>query len=73
MNRNNTGERPIAKPDFPLPRVFNPSKMSTADTLRSRKAVNERARFFVKQVDENGRPTYGFVITPEPADQESAN
>ena len=73
MNRNNTGERPIAKPDFPLPRVFNPSKISTADTLRSPKVAHERARFFVKQVDENGRPTYDFVITSEPADRESAN
>ena len=68
-------ERPIAKPDFPLPVIFEPSKRSEMPTRPQTEspAVRERAHFFLKDFDKNGRPTYGFVITTEPADQRSGN
>lgn len=73
--RTITTERPIAKPDFPLPSIFCPSKLSERPTRRRNEPqpINERAHFFVKDMDENGRPTYGFVITAESADRELAN
>ena len=68
-------ERPIAKPDFPLPGIFDPSKRSEMPTRPQTESstVRERAHFFLKDYDKDGRPTYGFVITTEPTDHKSGN
>jgi hypothetical protein len=73
--RITTNEKPIAKPDFPLPLVFSPSKMAEMPTKRrwESEPATERAHFYLKGVDEEGRPTYGFVITREPAGRKAAN
>jgi hypothetical protein len=76
MNRQmRNADRPIGKPDFPLPQIYSLNRIAERPTKRrdSDREKRERAHFFVKEFDENGRPTYGFVITQEPADHESAN
>ena len=66
------GDRPIAKPDFPLPSVFFPGKRSELPTRRNGKEVSrERAFFYKKPSDKNGPPVYGFYITDEPIEQET--
>jgi len=66
-------DRPIAKPDFPLPTIFFPSKRSELPTRqRNRKnASRERAFFYKKPSNENGPSVYGFYITDEPIEQET--
>ena len=76
--RNSHGtntERPIAKPEFPLPMIFSPAKRSEMPTRRQTAShiSHERAHFYLKDFDENGRPTYGFFITTEPADRKTSN
>jgi hypothetical protein len=68
-------ERPIEKPEQPLPVIYRPSELAEQPTKRRHEQgrVNERAHFFVKEFDENGRPVYGFVITREPADHKAGN
>jgi hypothetical protein len=63
-------ERPIAKPDYPLPALFSPGKRSELPTRRERKdgsAEMERAHFYRKQTSNLGSPVYGFVITTDQA------
>ncbi|HUR97335.1 MAG TPA: hypothetical protein VMZ26_04625 [Pyrinomonadaceae bacterium] len=62
-------EKPIAKPGFPLPTDFSPSKRSEAATrpqLKSTSAAERRAHFYRKQVTDSGAPVYGFYITEVP-------
>jgi len=59
-------DRPITKPNFPLPMAFSPSKRSELAT-RPRPnagfAATQRAHFYRKQTTESGTPVYGFYIT----------
>ena len=67
-------ERPIAKPTSPLPMVFSPSKRSEWSTKRKTDSeTRERAHFYVKHFDDDGRPTYGFFITHESPDRDTRN
>jgi hypothetical protein len=64
-------DRPIKKPDFPLPMIFNPSKQSELETRPQRNSqtpLNQRAHFYRKRTSESGAPVYGFYISeaPEP-------
>ena len=60
------GEKPIAKPGFPLPGIFSPSRRSELSTLpRPSGEKLERAHFFRKGTRESGSPIYGFFITRE--------
>jgi hypothetical protein len=73
QSQRNT-ERPIAKPNSPLPLVFSPSKRSEWSTKRQKDPVAaERAHFYVKHFDDDGRPTYGFFITHESPDRDLRN
>jgi hypothetical protein len=63
-NRRNDNEWPIAKPPYPLPALFCPSKRSESPTRR-RVSDLERARFYRKRTTESGAPVYGFYITTE--------
>ena len=61
-------ETPIAKPDFPLPMIFNPAKLAELPTNRNSRNEslrNQRAYFYLKDVNEYGSPVYDFVITTE--------
>ena len=64
------GDRPIAKPDFPLPMVFTPAKMSE---LSTKPQTRERAYFYRKETGETSSPVYGFVITTEPVEHHTGN
>jgi len=63
-------EKPIEKPDHPLPSVFFPSRRSEMPTRR-RDSVKERARFYRKQTTDSGAPVYGFYITTETGEREN--
>ena len=61
-------ERPIAKPRFTLPMIFDPSQRSDLPTKRGAKEDErrlERAHFYQKRTSESGAPIYGFFITKE--------
>jgi len=67
-------ERPIAKPDYPLPALFSPSKRAELPTKREAKhrdTTFERAHFYRKQWTESGAPVYGFYISREGAEREN--
>ena len=67
-------ERPIARPEFPLPVIFDPSKLSELPTKREAESGEmrpERAHFYRKRVTESGSPVYGFFITTENAKREN--
>ena len=64
-------ERPIKKPNFPLPSVFAHNKrpeLLTGYATRRGPTRNKHVHFYRKQVTELGTPIYGFYITvgPEP-------
>lgn len=61
-------ERPIAKPSFPLPVIFDRGHRSEAPTRR-----RERAYFYRKENSRSSSPAYGFFITAEPAEKETYN
>lgn len=65
-------ERPIAKPDYPLPALFSTTKRSELATRRGREKNEspkvERAHFYRKQTSESGSPVYGFFITDDRAE-----
>lgn len=63
-------ERPIAKPSFPLPMVFDLEARAEAPTLQRRR---ERAHFYRKQTATSDTPTYGFIITTEPVERDTRN
>lgn len=63
-------ERPIAKPDFPLPSIFNRVVKSESPTLRKGR---ERAHFYPKQTSNSGTRTYGFYIETEPVEPQAGN
>jgi hypothetical protein len=63
-------EKPIEKPDHPLPGVFSASRLSEMPTRR-RGSVKERAHFYRKQTTESGSPVYGFYITTETGEREN--
>jgi hypothetical protein len=59
-------DRPIAKPDYPLPALFTPSKRSELPTRRRQhdsSATVERAHFYKKRTSQSGSPIYDFFIT----------
>jgi hypothetical protein len=59
-------DRPIAKPDYPLPALFTPSKRSELPTRgrqQDSSAILERAHFYKKRTSQSGSPIYDFVIT----------
>jgi hypothetical protein len=63
-------DRPIAKPDYPLPALFSPSELTKLPTRaqnpKSRDEL-EKAHFYRKRTNEYGSPVYGFFITKENA------
>lgn len=60
------GDRPIAKPSFPLPAIFSPRRLSEMPTRpRSTGEASERAHFYRKGTSSSGSPIYGFFITRE--------
>jgi hypothetical protein len=63
-------EKPIEKPNYPLPAVFCPSRRSETPTLR-RSSVKERAHFYRKQTTKSGDPVYGFYVTTETGEREN--
>ena len=63
-------EKPIEKPEYPLPAVFCPSRRSEMPTRR-RGAIKERAHFYCKQTTDSGTPVYGFYITTETGEREN--
>jgi hypothetical protein len=63
-------DRPIAKPNFPLPAIFNRGVRSESPTLRKGR---ERAHFYPKQTTKSGSRTYGFYIDTEPVEQQAGN
>jgi len=63
-------DRPIAKPDYPLPAVFSPREISELPTRAQnpkRADELERAHFYRKRTKELRSPVYGFFITKENA------
>jgi hypothetical protein len=61
-------DRPIARPDFPLPALFSPSKRSELPTRRRQQDTSrkrERAHFYRKRTSQDGSPVYGFYITSD--------
>jgi hypothetical protein len=59
-------ERPIAKPDYPLPALFTPSKRAELPTRRRQQdsgVTLERAHFYKKRTSQSGSPVYDFFIT----------
>ena len=63
-------DRPIAKPAYPLPAVFSPSKLAELPTRAKNpksKDELERAYFYRERTNEYGSPVYGFFITKENA------
>jgi hypothetical protein len=62
-------DRPIAKPSFPLPMIFNPNKRSELDTRPQRSTrfpSNQHAHFYRKRTTSSGTPVYDFYITEGP-------
>lgn len=67
-------ERPITKPDYPLPTLFCPTKRSELPTKREPKnsdTMRERAHFYRKRSNGSGAPIYGFYITNDGAEREN--
>lgn len=62
-------EKPIAKPDYPLPAQFSTRKRSELSTKRGQNkngtSSMERAHFYRKRTNESGSPVYGFFITTD--------
>ena len=59
-------DRPIAKPNEPLPSLFTPSELSELPTRYQRKkrgSAIERAHFYKKRTSHSGSPIYSFYIT----------
>lgn len=63
-------ERPISKPSFPLPVIFDREKLAEAPTLRR---PRERVRFYRKPTRTSVTPTYDFVITTDPVEHKITN
>ena len=73
-NERNETERPIAKPDYPLPTSFCPSKRSELSTKREQKnsgRILERAHFYRQRSNDSGARVYGFYITTENNEREN--
>ena len=65
-------DRPIAKPAYPLPALFSPSKLAELPTrAKDPKSSSEleKAHFYRKRTSDQGSPVYGFFITKENAGQ----
>lgn len=62
-----TFDRPVAKPDLPLPKIFEPSSIGTLPTRRRAgdSLKNQRAHFYRKDFTDTGSPVYDFYITTE--------
>ena len=59
-------DKPIAKPDYPLPALFTPSKLAELPTRRRQQdtsSTSERAHFYKKRTSQTGPPVYDFYIT----------
>ena len=56
-------ERPIRKPDFPLPVIFS-SGMHAEMPTRRRPPV-QKAHFFRRRTKESGAPFYDFYISED--------
>ncbi len=66
-------DKPIAKPDYPLPALFTPSKRSELPTRRRQQdssSTLERAHFYKKRTSQSGSPVYDFIITTGDAGRE---
>ena len=64
-------EKPITKPDYPLPALFSARKRAELPTKRGQRnstSKMERAHFYRKRTTESGSPVYGFYITSEHAE-----
>lgn len=71
-NQTTDRDRPIAKPDYPLPALFSPSKLTELPTRTKNPKPSgelERAHFYRKRTHEFDSPVYGFFITKENAGQ----
>ncbi len=67
-NMRHEVERPIAKPAFPLPLSFCPSKLAESPTKRR---ISERAHFYRKDTSESGSPVYGFFIATDTGERKN--
>lgn len=72
MNGNRShaieAERPIAKPEYLLPALFDPSERSEQPTLPQQNNASpdpERAHFYRKRTSPAGSPVYDFFITTD--------
>lgn len=72
MNGNRShakeAERPIAKPEYALPAVFDPRERSELPTRRRQDNASpdaERAHFYRKRTSPTGSPVYDFFITTD--------
>lgn len=65
------GDKPIAKPSYPLPAVFSRWQQSELPTRFERSGLpKERAHFYIKEISNSGSPIYGFYITEDPGDRQ---
>jgi hypothetical protein len=55
-------EKPIAKPNFPLPVIFSSGMHAEMPTRRRSK---QKAHFFRRRVTDSGTPVYGFYISDD--------
>jgi len=67
-NRTLNGERPIAKPRFPLPQVFDRTIEPAELLIESVPLKDQRAYFYQKEGAGSGSPVYGFFITSKGSD-----
>ena len=58
-NNRNSAEKPIKKPDYPLPAIFCPSRRK------------ERARFYRGRSNESNSPVYGLNILTKTGEREN--
>jgi hypothetical protein len=55
-------EKPIAKPNFPLPVIFSSGMLTKMPT---RKRSVQKAHFYRRRTTESGAPIYDFYISDE--------
>jgi hypothetical protein len=63
------GERPISKPRFPLPQVFERKTKTPALTVEDVALKDQRAYFYQRDVTDSGTPVYGFFITVDDSER----
>jgi hypothetical protein len=54
-------EKPIAKPDFPLPVIFSPRVGAEMPTRKR----SQKAHFYRRRTTESGTPVYDFFISDD--------